>query len=134
MKRLLLLLVMTTNSWAGHPSLAPVERQLEAYNRQDVDAFVACFAPNVRIHREEDGSVSEGREAMRERYAAMFAKYPRNRCTILNRIVCGEHVVDEELIEGRDDQPFRTVAVYRVKDGMITEVRFLSRDSTVGRR
>jgi hypothetical protein len=67
---------------------------------------------------------------MRENYAAMFAKFPQNRATILQRMVVGNHAVDEELVEGRDGQPFRTVAVYTIGDhGLISHVRFLSRET-----
>jgi hypothetical protein len=106
-------------------SAAVVQRQLEAYNRQDVDAFVACYAEDVRIEREGPGEVAVGRAAMRERYAALFARNPQNRCAVLQRIVVGASVVDEEWIEGRGGEPFRVIVVYTVRDGVIVRVRFL---------
>ena len=72
---------------------------------------------------------------MREHYAAMFARFPKNqeienRCTVLNHIAVGRHVVDQELIEGRDGKPFRTVARSPSTGGrgLIAEVRFLSKE------
>ncbi len=71
------------------------QTQLDAYNRADLDAFCACYHPNVlMLEGEEPGA--EGIEAFRERYAAMFergsfgAKVPA-------RLVHGDHCVDEEL-------------------------------------
>lgn len=105
--------------------LAPVEAQLAAYNAQDVDAFVECFAEDVVI---EDGAgqvLSTGRAVMRENYARMFATYRENRAEILHRIVQGPYVVDHERITGRTPEPYFAVAIYRVEGGLIRHVRFL---------
>lgn len=129
---LLVFLPMLNASPAAQPQPSPVaavvQRQLDAYNAQDIDAFVACYAADVIIVREEDGSTQVGREGMRERYAAMFKRYPANRATSLQRIIVGDFAVDEERIDGRDGGPFRTIAVYKVKDGLITHVRFMGRE------
>lgn len=109
-----------------NPVAAVVARQLDAYNRQAVDEFVACFSEDVEIVREGSADVMRGREAMRDAYAAMFAKFPNNHATVTQRMVVGSHAVDEELVEGRDGPPFRTIAVYTVADGLISHVRFLS--------
>lgn len=112
------------------PSPNPVEaivaRQLEAYNAQDLETFVNCFSVEVEIIRDGDDQPQRGRDLMRRNYAAMFARFPDNHCTLLQRMVVGSHAVDEELIEGRDGAPFRTIAVYTIQDGLIHQVRFLS--------
>lgn len=107
------------------PVVAPVDAQLAAYNLQDVDAFVACFAEDVVL---EDGAgkvISTGRAAMRENYGRMFATYPQNRAEILHRIVQGQYVVDHERITGRTPAPLFAVAIYLIQDGFIRHVRFL---------
>lgn len=115
------------------PSINPVEtivaRQLEAYNRQDLEPFVTCFAEDVTIVRDGSDDIQRGRATMRKNYAAMFARFPQNHCTLLQRMVVGNHAVDEELIEGRQGKPFRTIAVYTIRDGLISGVRFLSTDT-----
>tara|TARA_B110000483_G_C17902159_1_gene429760 strand:+ start:307 stop:672 length:366 start_codon:yes stop_codon:yes gene_type:complete len=112
-----------------NPVEAVVARQLDAYHRHDVDDFVECFSLDVEIVSDGSDQKLVGRETMRTRYAAMFQKFPRNRCTLLSRVVVGHHAVDEELIEGRNEPPFRTVAIYTIKDGLIAHVRFLSRET-----
>ena len=114
---------------APHPVEAIVARQLDAYHCHDVDDFVACFSPDVEIVSEGSDRKINGREMMRTSYAAMFRKFPRNRCTLLSRMMVGNHAVDEELIEGSDEPPFRTAALYTVTDGLISHVRFLSRET-----
>jgi hypothetical protein len=109
----------------AEPLLAPVDAQLAAYNAQDVDAFVACFAEDVVL---EDGAgkvISTGRAVMRENYARMFETFPQNRAVILHRIVQGSYVVDHERITGRTPAPYFAVAIYRVEGGLIRHVRFL---------
>lgn len=118
------------SNFPNNPVAAIVARQLEAYNRQDVDAFVACFAEDVVIEVDGIDTQHIGRETMRENYAAMFKAFPNNHATVTQRMVVGQHAVDEELVEGREDKPFRTVAVYTIGDhGLISRVRFLSRES-----
>ena len=111
------------------PTEAIVVRQLDAYDRQHVDDFVDCFTPDVVIVTEGSENQLIGRENMRTRYAAMFNRFPNNKCTLLSRVVVGDHAVDEELIEGRDEPPFRVAVVYTIKDGLIAHVRFLSRET-----
>ena len=112
-----------------NPVEAIVARQLDAYHRQNVDEFVACFAPDVVIVTEGSDTQLLGRENMRTQYAAMFQKFPNNKCTLLSRVVVGDHAVDEELIDGRNEAPFRVAVVYTIKAGLIAHVRFLSRET-----
>jgi dienelactone hydrolase len=108
------------------PYPAPVEvvsRQLEAYNRHDLEAFLTAFAPNVRMYS-RDGSVMSGRRRLRETYGPRLAT-GRCRAEIVNRIAEGSWVVDQEIAHGIEPQPIRVLAAYRVVEGLIVEVRFL---------
>jgi len=109
-----------------NPVKSIVDRQLDAYNRQDLETFISCFSADVTIIRDGSEDIQRGRDTMRKNYAAMFARFPQNHCTLLQRMVVGNHAVDEELIDGREGKPFRTIAVYTIRDGLISEVRFLS--------
>jgi dienelactone hydrolase len=108
------------------PYPAPVEvvsRQLEAYNRHDIEAFLATFAPNVKMYN-RDGTMMSGRRALRETYGPRLAAR-RCRAEIVNRIAEGSWVVDQEIAHGIEPQPIRVLAAYRVFEGLIAEVRFL---------
>ncbi|MGV9248671.1 nuclear transport factor 2 family protein [Streptomyces sp. NPDC003710] len=100
-----------------------VERQIDAYNRQDLKDFLSCYAESVELL--VDGVVAaSGREALRAMYAGQFAEV-RMHATTLGRIHHGEWVVDAERLAG-DGVPAMTVlAVYRVRDGLIDQVQFL---------
>lgn len=107
-----------------------VQGQLEAYNARDIDAFLSFFAEDVKISRLPLGEVSyDGREAMRPRYGRLFDENPELNCTIMNRTVHGDWVVDHEFVSGVKDRPrIRAVAIYEVRDGLIQNVWFLPRD------
>ncbi|KJY26043.1 nuclear transport factor 2 family protein [Streptomyces sp. NRRL S-495] len=100
-----------------------VERQLAAYNSHDIDAFVATYAEDVTVHR-ADGSLLQGRQALRDRYAGQFAE-GRCRAEIVGRLTEGDRVVDHEIAHGLADEPVRVLVAYRVREGLIDRVDFL---------
>ena len=103
-----------------------VQRQLEAYNARDIDAFMACYAPDVWTEDLDGDRRLEGHAAVAVHYRALFAQNPRLRANLLDRISVGGYVVDEELVNGRTDgRTLHVAAVYRVVDGLIVSVRFL---------
>jgi imidazolonepropionase-like amidohydrolase len=104
-----------------------VQRQVEAYNARDIGAFLSFYADDVVIRRLPSGEVAwDSKEAMRPRYAERFAENPELFCTVTNRIVHGDWVVDHELVTGVKDRPrVRAVATYEVRDGLIRNVWFL---------
>jgi hypothetical protein len=105
-----------------------VQRQLEAYNKQDITKFVAQYADSVKVFSKisDKKPVFVGKQAFEERYATLFKNYPNNYCTLLSRMVQGNFVIDHELITGRGDQERRAVAIYEVKEGKIINCWFLN--------
>jgi imidazolonepropionase-like amidohydrolase len=103
-----------------------VRRQVDAYNARDIDAFLSFYADDVVIRSLPSGEVDwDGKEAMRAPYAKRFSENPELNCTITERIVHGDWVVDHELVTGVRDRPrFRAVATYEVRDGLIRNVWF----------
>jgi hypothetical protein len=104
------------------------QAQLDAYNRADLDAFCACYHPQVRMLEGEEPGAS-GLAEFRERYAAMFerggfgAKVP-------SRLVHGDHCVDEELWwrldpETQELSEGRLLVRYLLVDDLIGVVQFL---------
>jgi uncharacterized protein (TIGR02246 family) len=99
-----------------------VQAQLEAYNAQDLDKFCSFYADDCVI-AELNGAVTQrGQEAVRQRYGAMFAANPRNRARIANRIAVGDYVIDHEEVERGPGQRLTVIAIYTVKDGLITRL------------
>ena len=103
------------------------QRQLEAYNRHDLDAFLECYADDVVVRDLVSGEVQlEGRAAMRERYGAMFAQGTVH-AELVGRMVVGDVAVDQERVTGHPrGGVVHALAHYAVHDGRIQQVWFTS--------
>ncbi len=118
-----------TRPTAGNhtPAEAIVQAQLDAYNQQDIDAFVKTYADEIVVTG--GGKVMvQGKEALRERYQGMFRKFPKNRATITERRTEGDNVVvDHEIVTGRSPDkpdPWDVGWVrYEVANGLIQKVQ-----------
>ena len=103
-----------------------VERQVTAYNAQDLGKFIACYAETAIIEDAEGTPIMSGRGEMRERYGRLFEQFPDQRAEIVSRIRVGSYVLDEERISGRSEEDLHAVAIYHLDgDGLIDRVRFL---------
>ncbi|HEY6911686.1 MAG TPA: SgcJ/EcaC family oxidoreductase [Myxococcales bacterium] len=79
-----------------------VQREVDAYNAQDVEAFAATYAEDAVVTRgPEKKAFLEGRKSIRDFYASLFAKYPNCRARIAERRVEGTTVIDHEIVTGR---------------------------------
>jgi len=97
-------------------------RQLEAYNAWDLDAFVACYHPQVQVF--SDGVLTmEGQTAFREAYRAKFeggdfgGRVPR-------RIEAGERCIEEEHYWTKSGARGSILVEYALREGAIGTVRF----------
>ncbi len=109
----------------GLPSAAEraVQRQYEAYNRRDLEAFVAAHAPNVRFYLYPDSLALEGRDAIRERFGKMFTSSPQLHATVEARMTQGDIVVWKETATGLPGGGSNTaIFVWEVKNDLITKV------------
>lgn len=105
-------------------------RQLEAYNRADLDAFCACYHPDVAVLDTSGTETLRGIDAFRARYAPKFATGGFG-AEVPERIALGPHCVDLEHYWADDPTSGerRTGSVivrYTVADGRIAVVQFLA--------
>jgi len=141
MKRLLtaLLLLAATTACAGNqgggggPTTAAgsaaarvVDQYADAYNRHDLDAFVALFAPSARIYLHPSEVVTSGTQQLRARYRDQWRENPRLRLQKQGRMVQGNFVIDSEHSVGwADNQDVRVVAIYEVRNGRIQNLWYI---------
>ena len=109
-------------------TLKPVDiaqGQLDAYNRQDLDAHCAFFADDVVVADLNGDVTIRGMDAYRAKYTQVFADFPKNRAELVNRIVVGDTVVDHERVS-RDGvtEAFQVIAIYTLAGGKIARVDF----------
>ncbi len=101
------------------------QKQLDAYNAQDLDNYVSCFAPDCVVAPLNGVPTESSREAIRARYAKAFAQFPQNKAELKNRIAVGNTVVDHELVvRAPGGEQFEIIAIYTFKDGLISRVDF----------
>ena len=105
----------------------PVERQVDAYNAGNVEAFLSCYAPDALIEDATGTVVMHGHDAMRAAYSELFRASPDLHADIATRICIGEYAVHEELVTGHRGlaEELRVVAVYHVANGLIDRVRII---------
>ncbi|NOV01496.1 nuclear transport factor 2 family protein [Paenibacillus planticolens] len=107
-----------------------VQRQLQAYNDKNIDAFMDCYSEDIKIYDFPDTLRMEGQEAMRTRYQTLFESYPDMIATVDKRIFHGNYAIDHEEITGRlEGSTLKAVAIYEIKDDRITKVWFLKGNS-----
>lgn len=104
-----------------------VQRQVEAYNARDLDAFLACYAEDIEIfdlpNREPSMS---GKEMLVGPYQKLFDQNPELNAEIKSRRVFDSFVVDEEFVTGAAKYPdgLRACAIYQVVNDKIRSVWF----------
>lgn len=104
------------------------QRQLDAYNAHDIDAFVACYTDDVEVFDLPSGALRmKGRAALRESYGRMFATTPDLYAALVARSTVGRFSFDREVVTGRGDAPIHAMATYEVDDdGLISRVWFVT--------
>jgi hypothetical protein len=101
-----------------------VQKQLEAYNARDLEAFAATYADDVRLFRMPAPEPSVvGKAQLREVYRQRFAS-PGLHADIVTRIVLGNKVIDHERVRGIREQDVEALAIYEVEGNLIRTVWF----------
>ncbi|MEI7465405.1 MAG: nuclear transport factor 2 family protein [Burkholderiales bacterium] len=80
-----------------------VQAQVEAYNRQDMPAFLDSFHADVEFVRWPAEVMLRGQDEFRQRYGELWARAPQLRAEIKNRISVGRFVTDLEQLVGHPD-------------------------------
>jgi hypothetical protein len=100
-----------------------VQRQLNAYNARNLEAFLDTYSDDIEIYNFPHELASKGKDVMRKRYGDMFGNLKRLHCKIVDRIVLNDTVIDHEYVN-KDDKIVQAIAIYEVKDGKIVRVTF----------
>ena len=104
-----------------------IQKQVRSFNDRNLDAFVSCFADNVQVQRFPNEKMYQGNDKMRDNYERFFENVKSSSVEVVNRIVMGNTVVDEEItqVDGREG---RQVAIYKVENGLVTSMTFIFPD------
>ena len=105
---------------------AVVQAQLDAYNAHDVPALLAIYADDAQQFQHPNTLLATGSAQIGPRFTARFAA-SRPQAQLLNRIACGELVIDHEIVHGDTDDAVSAqelVATYEVEQGRIRRAWF----------
>lgn len=111
---------------SGFDPQATAQRQLDAYNAHDLEAFLREYTDDVVVQRLSAGApMLVGKPAMAAHYARHRFNRPDLRADLLHRTVLGNKVLDHERIVGLGDAPVHVVAIYEVTPEGISRVWFV---------
>jgi predicted alpha/beta superfamily hydrolase len=108
-----------------------VQQQTDAYNRRDIDAYAAVYAPDARVFNFPNEPVLSGREQIHTAFGASFVRSPGGRVTVLNQMEQGSYVFIQGRVSGVGPEPITGVAIYEVRDGRIQNT-WLVQDGKAG--
>ena len=114
---------------ANNPSdpVAFVERQLDAYNARDLERFVCEYTDDVQVYRlAERLPMLQGKRAFAEHYQNNRFNLPNLHAELVNRMVFGNKVIDQERITGVQDTPMEVAVIYEVTTNGISKVWLVS--------
>ena len=101
-----------------------VQRQLNAYNFRNIEAFLEPYDDNVEVFNFPNEFKYKGKEAMRKGYSKMFKKLPDLHCQLIERIVQGNIVIDKERVQF-GSRTTEAVAIYHIENNKIKKVYFV---------
>lgn len=106
-------------------NLTVAQAQLDAYNAQDLDAYMTYFTEDCVVSGLNGTPTETSAAAVRTRYAKAFAQFPQNKAELKGRIAVGNTIVDHELvIRTPGGEQFEIIAIYTFRDGLIARVDF----------
>lgn len=104
-----------------------IQRQLDAYNAKDIDAFMVCWALDAKVYAHPDTLLAEGAAAIRARHELRFRE-PNLFGRLIHRMSVGNTVVDREVVtrtfpEGPGQVD--VIAIYELTDEKIARAWFV---------
>jgi hypothetical protein len=104
----------------------PVQKQLDAYNARDIDAFMAWWSDDCEYYEFPTRLLASGAAQIRERHVARF-KEPNLFGKLIKRSVVDNLVVDQEIVTRTFADGIGEVdvlAIYQIEHGKIAKAWF----------
>lgn len=105
------------------------QHQLDAYNQRDLEDFLVAFSDTVKVYNFPDELILQGKEKMRKNFKRLFSETPDLHCTLMNRMVFGKTVIDQEYVTlGENVPPVEAMAIYHIAGNKIAEIYFVRKE------
>jgi hypothetical protein len=102
-----------------------VQQQLNAYNVRDMEGFLAPYSDSIALYTQDGRLTCKGKDQLRKQYSGFFTRSEGLHCQVLNRMVQGNTVIDQEQVTITGRKPFGGIAVYKIENGKISTVHFI---------
>ena len=102
-----------------------VQRQVNAYNLRNVEAFLENFSDDIEIYTFPNTLKTKGKEAYKKGFVNLFQRYPNLHCEILNRTVKGNTVIDHEYVKFAEGDYSEVIVIYKIENEKIAKVYFV---------
>jgi hypothetical protein len=122
----LLIVAFAQQISADEAVLSPLEvvnKRMDAYNQHNLNAFLATYAETVQVYTYPDKQLAGGKVHLQSIFEPMF-KEGNVSVTIHQQIEKDSFVINQETVIYADKKT-DYVSIYKVEDGLITEVRFV---------
>jgi hypothetical protein len=121
-----LFIVLIAGSVSANEIKSPldvVNQRMHAYNQHDLKQFLSTYHENVQIYTYPDTRLAEGKEHLQSIFEPML-KEGKVKVKIHHQMQKDSYVINHEtVIYGTAETEY--VSVYKVENGLITEVRFI---------
>lgn len=117
--------IISPDTLIQETALALVQRQLNAYNARNLEAFLEPYAEDVELYDFPASLVTKGKDEMRKQYS-FFKNVPNLHCEIKQRIIQGNTIIDKESVTGFGNNIVEATAIYQVENNKIKRVYFIS--------
>ncbi len=101
-----------------------VQKQVEAFNARNLTDFAACYSEDVLVRNFPNDTLYKSNETLKGNYERFYSKTPKAQVKVVKRISIGNTVIDEELVT-IGDKTHQQVAIYEVKNGLISSMTFI---------
>ena len=100
-----------------------IQRQMDAYNAHDAQAYTACFTPDAQFIRHPGITALSGRDEIYKNFAKFFREHKSAKISVIYRAELGPTtVIEHQMTEGVDKTPLPGLVIYKVQNGLIAAV------------
>ena len=114
--------VISPDTLIKETAVALVQRQLNAYNARNIEAFMEPYADDVAFYDYPDKILGKGKDALRKVYTAVFNKFAALHSELKGRMVQGNVVIDNEKVTGIGKGVINGIVIYNIENDKIKKV------------
>ncbi|MBS1766454.1 MAG: SgcJ/EcaC family oxidoreductase [Acidobacteria bacterium] len=107
-------------------NLAIVQRQMDAYNAHDAQAYAACFTPDIQFIRHPGIAQIQGRDELYKTFATVFRSHKSAKMRVIYRAELGPNtVIEHQEVDGIEKHPVPSLVIYSLQGGLIQAAWFV---------